>query len=79
MWQSIVSVRLITPQSLGPRLANLSADVGTDGTTVLGRMEIGIQAFQSDNLEARAQYGLQAGDGYWRQSLIANLIWQSKS
>jgi hypothetical protein len=57
----------------------LSADVGTDGTTVFGRMEIGIQAFQSDNHEARAQYGLQAGDGYWRQSLIANLIWQSKS
>lgn len=62
-------------------LANLSADVGTygvttEGTAVLGRMEIGIQAFESDNLEVRAQYGLQAGDGYWSQSLSANLIWR---
>lgn len=69
----------MTPQSLGPRQANLSADVGTDGTTVLGPMETGIQAFESDNLEVRAQYGLQAGDSFWRKSLCANLIWQSKS
>ncbi|MCD8515782.1 MAG: autotransporter outer membrane beta-barrel domain-containing protein [Burkholderiaceae bacterium] len=62
-------------------LANLSTNVGTfgvttDGPTVLGRLNVGIQAFESDNLEVRAQYGLQVGDGYWSQSLSANLLWR---
>jgi uncharacterized protein with beta-barrel porin domain len=42
----------------------------------IGATDVGIQAFESDNLEVWAQYGLQAGDGYWRQSLISNLIWR---
>jgi len=62
-------------------LANLTANVGTygvttDGPTVLGRLNLGLQAFESDSLEVRAQYGLQVGDGYWSQSLSANLIWR---
>jgi outer membrane autotransporter protein len=62
-------------------LANLTTDVGTygvttDGPKVLGRLNLGIQAFESDNLEVRAQYGLQVGQGYWSQSLSANLIWR---
>jgi hypothetical protein len=51
-------------------------DVITDGPEVLGRLNLGIQAFQSDNLEVRAQYGLLAGDGYWSQSVSANLVWR---
>jgi outer membrane autotransporter protein len=62
-------------------LANLTTDVGTygvttDGPKVLGRLNLGIQAFESDHLEVRAQYGLQVGQGYWSQSLSANLVWR---
>lgn len=51
-------------------------DVVTDGPEILGRLNLGIQAFHSDDLEVRAQYGLLAGDGYWSQSLSANLVWR---
>ena len=51
-------------------------DVITKGPTVLGRLNLGIQAFESNDLEVRAQYGLQFGDGYLSQSLSANLIWR---
>ncbi|MCD8516393.1 MAG: autotransporter outer membrane beta-barrel domain-containing protein [Burkholderiaceae bacterium] len=51
-------------------------DVTTEGPTVLGRLNLGIQAFEANDLEVRAQYGLQFGDGYLSQSLSANLIWR---
>jgi hypothetical protein len=51
-------------------------DVITDGPEILGRLNLGIQAFHSDDLEVRAQYGLLAGDGYWSQSVSANLVWR---
>jgi uncharacterized protein with beta-barrel porin domain len=51
-------------------------DVITDGPTVLGRLNLGIQAFEANDLEVRAQYGLQFGDGYLSQSLSANLMWR---
>jgi outer membrane autotransporter protein len=51
-------------------------DVTTDGPTILGRFNVGIQAYESDSLEVRAQYGLQAGEGYWSQSVSANLIYR---
>jgi ribosomal protein S11 len=51
-------------------------DVITDGPGILGRLNLGIQAFHSDDLEVRAQYGLLAGDGYWSQSVSANLVWR---
>ena len=51
-------------------------DVITEGPEILGRLNLGIQAFQSDDLEVRAQYGLLAGDGYWSQSVSANLVWR---
>ncbi|MDO9025920.1 MAG: hypothetical protein Q7U61_15045, partial [Zwartia sp.] len=59
-------------------LANLSTNVGTygvttDGPKVLGRLNIGLQVFDSDDLEFRVQYGLQAGQGYLSQNLSANL------
>ena len=51
-------------------------DATTDGPTVLGRLNVGIQAYESDSLEVRAQYGLQAGEGYWSQSVSANLLYR---
>lgn len=51
-------------------------DVTTDGPTILGRFNVGIQAYESDSLEVRAQYGLQAGEGYWSQSVSANLLYR---
>ena len=51
-------------------------DVITDGPEILGRLNLGIQAFQRDDFEVRAQYGLLAGDGYWSQSVSANLVWR---
>lgn len=51
-------------------------DVITDGPEMLGRLNLGIQVFQSDSLEVRAQYGLLVGDGYWSQDVSANLVWR---
>jgi len=51
-------------------------DVITDGPAVLGRLNLGIHAFEANDLEVRVQYGLQAGDGYLSQSLSANLVWR---
>jgi len=51
-------------------------DVITDGPTVLGRLNLGIQAFEANDLEVRAQYGLQFGDGYISQNVSANLVWR---
>jgi outer membrane autotransporter protein len=51
-------------------------DVTTDGPTILGRFNLGIQAYESESLEVRAQYGLQAGEGYWSQSVSANLLFR---
>lgn len=53
-----------------------SYDVITNGPSVLGRLNLGIQAFEANDLEVRAQYGLQVGDGYWSQSLSANLLYR---
>jgi uncharacterized protein with beta-barrel porin domain len=39
-------------------------------------LNLGIQAFEANDLEVRAQYGLQVGDGYWSQSLSANLVYR---
>ena len=51
-------------------------DVITDGPSVLGRLNLGIQAFEANDLEVRAQYGFQVGDGYWSQSLSASLVYR---
>lgn len=51
-------------------------DIATSGPSVLGQLNIGIQAYEKGGLEVRAQYGLQAGEGYWNQSLSANLVWR---
>jgi outer membrane autotransporter protein len=51
-------------------------DVITDGPEILGRLNLGIQAFHSENVEVRAQYGLLLGDGYLSQSVTANLTWR---
>lgn len=51
-------------------------DVITDGPDILGRLNLGIQAFHSENVEVRAQYGLLLGDGYLSQSVTANLTWR---
>jgi hypothetical protein len=61
-------------QGLGRDLG--SFDVITKGPEVLGRLNLGIQVFHSQNVEVRAQYGLLVGNGYVSQSLSANLVWR---
>ncbi|MCD8538208.1 MAG: hypothetical protein LRY56_12305 [Burkholderiaceae bacterium] len=61
--------------------ANGLAGAGTYDVTTEVRpcwvgVNLGIQAFEANDLEVRAQYGLQFGDGYLSQSLSANLIWR---
>lgn len=53
-----------------------SFNVMTNGPSVLGRLNLGIQAYESDNFEVRAEYGLQAGGGYWNQQLSVNLAYR---
>jgi uncharacterized protein with beta-barrel porin domain len=61
---------------LGASSALGTFDVITNGPEILGRLNLGIQAFHSNDVEVRAQYGLLAGDGYWSQSLSANVVWR---
>ncbi|AWB35192.1 hypothetical protein DBV39_17255 [Orrella marina] len=69
--------QVTTHMSLGNLATNVGTyGVSTDGPTVLGHLNLGLQAYESDNLEVRAQYGLQVGDGYWSQSLSANLVYR---
>ncbi len=57
--------------------ANLGGfNVSTDGPDVLGRMNLGMSAFNRDNMEMTFQYGLLAGQSYISQNLSANLIWR---
>lgn len=56
--------------------ANGSFNVITNGPTAFGIVKAGLQAFQNDSFEVRAEYGLQAGQGYLSQSLGANLIYR---
>ena len=51
-------------------------DVITSGPSVLGRLNLGIQLFDSKNIDIRAEYGLQAGSGYLNQSLGASLSYR---
>ena len=51
-------------------------ELNTDGPKALGRVNVGIEAFEANSIEVRAQYGLQFGDGYLSQSLSANLMWR---
>jgi len=51
-------------------------EVITNGPSVLGRLNLGIQAFETNEFEVRAQYGLQVGDGYWSQNVSANLFYR---
>jgi uncharacterized protein with beta-barrel porin domain len=51
-------------------------NVITSGPSVLGRLNLGIQLFDSKNIDVRAEYGLQAGSGYLNQSLSASLSYR---
>jgi uncharacterized protein with beta-barrel porin domain len=53
-----------------------SFDVITKGPEVLGRLNLGIQAFHNESTEVRVQYGLLMSDGYISQNLSANLTWR---
>jgi hypothetical protein len=55
---------------------NGTFDVVNEGPDVLGRLNLGVQAYAKDGYEVRAQYGLQAGDNYISQSLSANLTYR---
>jgi uncharacterized protein with beta-barrel porin domain len=51
-------------------------DAITNGPNVLGRLNLGIQAYESNDFEVRAEYGIQAGGGYWNQLLSVNLAYR---
>jgi outer membrane autotransporter protein len=55
---------------------NGTFDVVNEGPDLLGRLNLGVQAYAKDGYEVRAQYGLQAGDNYISQSLSANLTYR---
>jgi hypothetical protein len=54
---------------------NGTFDVVNGGPNVLGRFNVGVQIYAKAGYEVRAQYGLQAGQNYWSQSLSANLVY----
>jgi uncharacterized protein with beta-barrel porin domain len=61
---------------VGASAANGTFDVVTNGPDVLGRLNLGVEVFQTNGIQVRAQYGLQAGENYWSQSLSANLVYR---
>ena len=56
--------------------ANGSFDAVTDGPPLLGRLNLGLQLYKGNAIEARAEYGLQAGSGYWDQRVGAKLLYR---
>ncbi|MFO7746366.1 MAG: hypothetical protein R6V42_00980 [Orrella sp.] len=66
-----------TPTSfVGAQSANGTFDVVTDGPNVLGRLNLGLQVYEQEGYEVRAQYGLQAGKDYWSQSVSFNAMFR---
>jgi len=66
-----------TPTSfVGAQAANGTFDVVTDGPNVLGRLNLGMQVYEQEGYEVRAQYGLQAGEDYWSQSVSINAVFR---
>jgi outer membrane autotransporter protein len=55
---------------------NGTFDVVNGGPNVVGRLNLGVQVYAKEGYEVRAQYGLQAGENYWSQSLSANLTYR---
>ena len=56
--------------------ANGSFDAVTDGPPLLGRLNLGLRLYKGNAIEARAEYGLQAGSGYWNQRVGAKLLYR---
>ncbi|MEB3258126.1 MAG: autotransporter outer membrane beta-barrel domain-containing protein [Cyanobacteriota bacterium] len=56
--------------------ANGSFDAVTNGPPLLGRVNLGLQLYKGSVIEARAEYGLQAGSGYWDQRVGAKLLYR---
>ena len=66
-----------TPTSfVGAQAANGTFDVITDGPNVLGRLNLGLHIYEQAGYEVRAQYGLQAGQNYWSQSVSINAMFR---
>ena len=61
---------------VGAQAANGTFDVITDGPNVLGRLNLGMQVYEQAGYEVRAQYGLQAGENYWSQSVSINAVFR---
>ncbi len=61
---------------VGAQAGNGTFDVITDGPSILGRLNIGMQIYEHEGYEVRAQYGLQAGENYWSQSLSINALFR---
>lgn len=56
--------------------SNGSFNIVTNGPNAFGIVKAGLQAFETETFEIRAEYGIQAGQGYFSQSLGANLIYR---
>ena len=68
-----VSTQMTFMNAMG---ANGSFNIVTNGPNALGIAKVGLQAFETDKFEIRAEYDVQAGQGYLSQSLGANLIYR---
>jgi hypothetical protein len=51
-------------------------NVVTNGPSLLGRVNVGIELFESNNIQGRITYGLLTGDSYQSQNWSANLGYQ---
>ena len=65
-----------TPMNFANGFASAgSFNVVTDGPSILGRLNLGIQIMDTNNFQVRAEYGLQAGSGYTNQTISANFVY----
>ena len=61
---------------IGDKKDHGTINVHTDGPSVLGRLNLGVQATVSAQLEIHAQYDLGAGFGYRNQGVSTNLVYR---
>ena len=61
---------------LNASASNGTFNVVTNGPNALGVFKAGLQAYETEKFEIRAEYGMQASQGYLNQSVGANLIYR---
>lgn len=66
-----------TQASFSGALSNSGTfNVVTNGPNVLGRINVGLDVFEANNIQGRISYGLLTGSGYQSQNVSANIGYQ---